>query len=82
MFTVELKINGSLIGHVYGHNEGLVEQPHDFSNSNPKSKYKYAYYGVENQKLINGKITHSRDDGLERLISSILLDVDKKKSEN
>jgi hypothetical protein len=30
MFTVEIKINGSLVGHIYGRNVGYNEAEHDY----------------------------------------------------
>jgi len=70
MFTVEIKINGSLIGHIYGHNEGV--------DKNNNTEYTYEYYRPESRKLVNGKILFRREDGIENLICSILEDYSKK----
>ena len=72
MFTVELKINGTLIAHVYGHNEGFDEKTGDY-------KYRYEYYEVESRKVTNGIITHDRKKGLNALVSSILTHAEKEK---
>ncbi len=70
MFTVEIKINGSMIGHVYGRNVG----------DTPKgSQYDYEYYDVENRKIVGGKILHKRERGIKALIASILADTETKK---
>lgn len=69
MFTVEIKINGSLIGHIYGHNEGDLP--------NGESKYRYEYYETESRKVVNGNVTHKRHHGIRQLVNAILTDVDK-----
>jgi hypothetical protein len=68
MFTVELKINGALVGHVYGVNKGVA--------ANGKTSYVYDYYDVGNRKITKGTVKHKRDDGLNKLIALILEDVD------
>lgn len=71
MFTVEIKINGALISHIYGHNEGDVTPG--------ECKYRYEYYETETRKVVNGNVRHKRNKGIRNLINSILTDVDKKK---
>lgn len=66
MFTFEIRINGSLIAHIYGRNLGT---------KGPKSEYCYEYYQVENRELVEGKVKHAREDGIETLIQVILKDV-------
>jgi len=68
MFTVEIKINGSLISHIYGHNEG------DTANG---CKYRYEFYEVETRKVTNGFVVHPRQDGITELIKIILKDAKK-----
>ena len=74
MFSVEIKINGSLIQHIYGHNEGLVEGGKRFDTS----KYTYDVYDVEDHKLKKGEIIHDRSDGIGKLIGKILIDAERK----
>lgn len=64
MFTVELKINGTMIGHIYGHNEGLEDEG--------LTKYSWEYYRIESRKVTSGTVLHHRDDGLESLVAKIL----------
>jgi len=66
MFTIEIKINGSMIGHIYGHNEGLDP------DGSEKTVYSWEYYRVESRKLQHGTVLHKRDEGIESLICKIL----------
>ena len=66
MFTIEIKINGAMIGHIYGHNEGLDPE------GSGDTTYKWEYYRVESRKLEHGKVLHNRDCGIESLICKIL----------
>ena len=68
MFTLEFRINGALIGVVYGHNEGAVDEYGFYT-------YKYHYHQVERGNVISGFVQHFRDDGVERLCQLILDDV-------
>jgi hypothetical protein len=61
-----------MIGHIYGRNLGQKDN---------KTEYLYEYYKPENRKVIVGNVLHKREDGIEKLLSIILKDVDKK-SEN
>ena len=70
MFTVEIKINGSLIGHIYGHNEGHTDKG---------DRYRYEYYETETRKIVNGEVTHPRRNGIRPLITAILSDVEHTK---
>ena len=65
-FTVEIKINGSMIAHIYGRNIAPV----------PGGKTRYEYYQVENRKVKNGCVVHKRELGIVPLINSILSDVE------
>ena len=72
MFTVEIKINGSMIGHIYGHNKADI--------ANGVCRYEYEYYQPELRKMVCGEVTHARDDGIRELISMILNDVNKQEA--
>jgi hypothetical protein len=69
MFTVEIRINGSLIGHVYGRNKG--------DNNDGTSSYEYEYYEPEQRKVKKGKVDHRRMDGAVPLVVKILSDAVK-----
>jgi len=70
MFSVELRVNGSLIGHIYGRN--VTQQ----SSRKEEDEYAYEYYEPEQALLIKGRVSHSRPNGLRRLVQLILNDVD------
>ena len=71
MFTFEIRINGTLIGHIYGHNE-------DRYDKEGRTEYAYEYYDVETRKQIKGKVFHHRKDGIRKLVKLILEDTDRK----
>jgi hypothetical protein len=66
MFTVEIKINGSMISHVYGHNEGLDPE------GSGDTVYRWEYYHPSSRELKHGQVLHHRDEGIEPLICKIL----------
>jgi hypothetical protein len=70
MFTFEIRINGSLVGHVYGENKGL--EP-----CGKLTKYFYTYFKPESGRVIKGHVRHERNGGIEPLLSLILADVQK-----
>jgi hypothetical protein len=70
MFTFEIRINGSLIGHIYGHNEAR-------SDKEGRTEYSYEYYDVENRQTHKGTVFHRRNDGIRPLVTKILNDVDE-----
>ncbi len=69
MFTVELKINGALIGHIHGVNKGIGQEG--------ATTYDYDYYDVEKGDLSKGRIFHKREDGINHLIKLILEDLEE-----
>lgn len=70
MFTIEIRVNGAMIGHIYGRNISHGDGG-DFDD------YSYEYYEPYARKLMRGKVTHKRGDGIRRLTSVILADIDK-----
>jgi len=74
MFSVEIKINGSMIQHIHGHNEGFIDSGKRFDTS----KYTYDVYDVESHKLKKGEVIHDRSDGIGKLIGKILIDAECK----
>ena len=74
MFSVEVKINGVLIGHLYGHNNGYMES--DVLSG--ECLYSYEYYEPGKGKEVKrGNITHKRDDGMVKLLSKIFKKLEK-----
>ena len=72
MLTVEMKINGTLIGQIYAHNKG-------FNHDNNTHEYKYHMYqmGMDGEPVIKeGWVSHYREDGFNKLISIILEDME------
>ena len=65
MFTVEIKINGTMIQHIYGHNE-------DELNDKGEDKYTYDMYDVQKHGLSQGVVWHKREGGIKELIIKIL----------
>ena len=69
MMTVEIKINGCLIGHIYAVNEGYV---------NGKYRYRFDYYDVGKAELKKGnRVLHKRDDGALVLTKKIIGELTK-----
>ena len=52
-----------MIGHIYGHNEGMVKDD---------TRYRWEYYRPETRKVQHGTVLHKRDAGIEPLICKIL----------
>jgi hypothetical protein len=69
MFTLELRINGALIGHIYGRNIKVL--------SKDKCKYKYEYYEPGNKETFKGEIVHDRKKGIRALVCGILKRIEK-----
>lgn len=69
MFSIEIKINGSMIAHIYGHNEGTY-------NSAGETQYSYELYEVNKgeKALKYGGVEHIRNEGIFTLIKKILID--------
>ena len=66
MFTIELKINGSMIGHIYGHNEGIAPE------GKGETLYSWEYYRPQIRELKHGTVLHHRAAGIEALVCKIL----------
>jgi len=74
MFSVETRINGVLINHVYGRNI-----THTFLEHKEEGDvYSYIYTETETGYSCEGIIIHKRKDGLTQLVSTIMIDVLKK----
>lgn len=68
MFTFEIRINGSLIAHIYGHNEGEIDKK-------GQTKYSYEYYEPTTRRIVSGTVRHKRGDGIRPLVTTILKDI-------
>ena len=71
MFTVEIKFNGILAGHLYGHRT-------DEEQKNGKHEYKCHYYSLELQKVVKIKVRHDMKKGSRSLIAHVLTQLEKK----
>ena len=64
MLTIEMKVNGTLVGQIYAHNEtgymGFCD-------------YKWHCYLTQEEVLLKGMVTHQRQNGFLRL-QAILTD--------
>lgn len=70
VFTVEIKVNGTLVGHINGEN---------VSDIKGLSTYNYEYYEVDSiaLKLVNGRVKHNHKNGIRALIKKVLEDMEK-----
>ena len=75
MLTVELKVNGGLIGFIK-----IVNR--SFTYNGEHNYYKYSYYNVDKDTIIRGSVLHKRADGALTLLNYITEDISKKESEN
>ena len=64
MFTVEIRVNGTLINHIYGRNVRDITPG--------VSDYHYECYTAESGKVVCGSVHHARKDGINKLVSLIL----------
>lgn len=69
MLTVEVRINGSLIGYVYCVNELMAP-------SGGECRYRYEYYEPERGKLTSGKVMHKQSHGAVALVKKLVDAVD------
>jgi hypothetical protein len=69
MFTCEIRINGTMVGHIYGRNTKDVEGG---------TLYNFEYYAPEARSTKHGNVVHRRSDGIEKLVAAILTEATKK----
>ncbi|MDO8640252.1 MAG: hypothetical protein Q7R33_01800 [Nitrosarchaeum sp.] len=78
MITVEIKVNGCLIEHIYAKNIAHVSD----TDGGPENLYDYEIYrvskGQKTGEIISGSLTHLYEDGAEVLVQKILQDVKKR----
>lgn len=65
--SVEFKINGNLVGHIYYHNEEYVNES--------DCLYSYEYHSWPNGSRIQGEVIHTRSHGLEVLIKALISEI-------
>lgn len=71
MFTAEIRVNGTLVAHLYGRNVGESGELH---------KYDYEYYQTAEGGLKMGSVIHDQEDGIAALVSKILAHQNKLKT--
>jgi len=67
MFSVEIRVNTQLIGHIYCRNVTSSKQDLDDINV-----YKYNYYKPETGEVYSGHVKHDKKNSIERLVQIIL----------
>lgn len=68
MFTVEIRINGSLVSHIYG-----VNVTHECAVNDSKGDcYECQVYDVEKRASRDVSVRHHRRDGINALVAKIL----------
>ena len=72
MLSAEIKINGSLLGHLYLHNLGYLK------GKLTECEYEYEYYEI-GKKIIKGNVIHDRQDGAIKLLEIATTDITSKK---
>lgn len=91
MLTAEIKVNGTLIAHLYARNITFDKEWEDAQKlfagakvvvpDTKEHKYKYEYYEIGSGKTTSGNVSHIRNDGAAKLISVIMDDMEKNKKE-
>lgn len=76
MLTVEIKVNGALIGHVYAVNEGKKISGRTLFPITGECAYRWEHYRPD-AGVCTGRLKHRREDGAEALVSKILAAVRK-----
>lgn len=92
MFSVEIKVNGSIIAHLYGHNKGPATNEvairHDASGGvhieGDICEYEYEYYELGMAKrgtgqILRGEVEHNRNESMIVLLQKIFDEVEKKR---
>lgn len=68
MLTAEIRVNTTLIGHLYIVNEGLFITKPEFT------QYRYEYYEPD-KNIITGKVIHKRSEGALTLIETVIKNI-------
>ena len=78
MFTIEYRINGTIIGVVYGHNDGLDANRQD--KKQEVCRYTWRYHDIGDGVVYKGEISHDRAAGLLVLVAKITIEAEKQKA--
>jgi len=71
MMTVKIEINGGLIEFIDCVNVATIK--------NNLCRYDYVAYDRQKKQMTKGYVYHDREDGIHKLVSIIMQNVDKKK---
>jgi hypothetical protein len=73
MISMDMKVNGVLIGHIYCHNEGSIHM----DNVLDLCQYYWEYHkiGERKSKIQRGCVSHRRKEGALKLFSLIIKDI-------
>ena len=69
MFTVELRVNGTLINHIYGRK---VTDNFTVPKGDNRDRYMFELYAPESREVQKGTVLHDRDSGIRELVRAIL----------
>jgi tRNA(Glu) U13 pseudouridine synthase TruD len=70
MFEVDIKVNGCMVSHIYGHNMT--------GGDNPNYYYELHRFG-SNGDVTVGKLKHKSKEGIEKLVYLVLKDALKER---
>lgn len=65
MFTVEIRINGTMVVHAYGRNTDKRDQ-------DGKTIYDIEFYQPERPQLCKFPVLHDKNDGINKLVEAVL----------
>lgn len=72
MISMDLRVNGILIGHIYCHNEGSIHM----DNILDLHQYYWEYHEIgKHKKVQHGHVRHRRNEGAIKLFSIIIKDI-------
>ncbi len=74
MLSAEIKVNGTMVGHIYARN---ISTPAILEAGVGLNMYHWEYYRPEQRSAKRGKVVHERQDGIESLIGKNLAEVGK-----
>lgn len=72
MLTVEIKVNGVLISHIYCRNITFDSSFVAALTDGDANIYEYEYYKIGKTELTSGNLQHNRKDGALKLIGAII----------
>ena len=71
MMTIKIEVNNGLIE--------LIDCVNVVTVSDGLCAYDYVSYDRQNKQMTKGQVYHNREDGIHKLVSIIMQDIDKKK---